>query len=44
MRTLRQFQGHIQAVSLRHAPSMAISLILGAYLSLQLVAPGMMIG
>ena len=44
MRTLRQFQGRIQAVSLRHAPSMAISVILGAYLSLQLVSPGLMIG
>jgi hypothetical protein len=44
MRTLRQIQGQFQAVSLRHTPSMAISIILGAYLSLQIVAPGMMIG
>ena len=48
MRTLRQIQGQIQgriaAASLGHAPAMMISVILGAYLSLQLVAPGAMLG
>jgi hypothetical protein len=43
MRTLRRFQGQIQgriqAVSVSH-PSVVISVILGAYLSLQIVAPG----
>ena len=43
MRTLRRFQGQIQgrlqAVSLSH-PSVVISVFLGAYLSLQIVAPG----
>ena len=43
MRTLRRFQnqiqGRIQATSLAH-PSVVLSGILGAYLSLQIVAPG----
>jgi hypothetical protein len=38
MRTLRKFGGQIQAVSLRHSAQWGISAILGAYLSLQLVA------
>ena len=48
MRTLRQIQGQIQAVSLRtlsqHHAQLAISIIVGAYLSLQLVAPGTIVG
>lgn len=48
MRTLRQIQGRIQAVSLRtlsqrHA-QLVISVIVGAYLSLQLVAHGPIAG
>jgi hypothetical protein len=39
MRTLRRIQGHIQAAPLGHAPSVMISVILGAYLSLQVVSP-----
>ena len=38
MRTLRQIGGRIQAVSLRHSAQWGISVILGAYLSIQLVA------
>jgi hypothetical protein len=37
MRTLRKIGGQIQAVSLRHSAQWGISVILGAYLSLQLV-------
>jgi hypothetical protein len=37
MRTLRKIGGQIQAVSLRHSMQWGISVILGAYLSLQLV-------
>lgn len=48
MRTLRQIQcqirGRIQAVSMHNAPSLMISVIFGAYLSLQLVAQSSMIG
>ncbi len=47
MRTLRRFHGHlqgrIQAVSVNH-PSVVISIILGAYLSLQIVAPAFIAG
>lgn len=39
MRTLRRIQGQIGAVSLGHTPAAMISLILGAYLSLQIVSP-----
>jgi hypothetical protein len=39
MRTLRRIQGRIQAASLSQAPAMTISVILGAYLSLQVVSP-----
>jgi hypothetical protein len=43
MSTLRrlkgQLQGRIETVSLTH-PSVVISVLLGAYLSLQIVAPG----
>ena len=38
MRTLRQIGGRIQAISLRHSAQWGISVILGAYLSLQIVA------
>ena len=44
MRTLRQIGGRIQAVSLRHSAQWGISVILGAYLSLQLVASGRIAG
>lgn len=48
MRTLRQIQcqirGRIQAASLGNAPATMISVIFGAYLSLQIVAQGSMIG
>ncbi len=48
MRTLRQIQhqirGRIEAASLGNAPAMMISVIFGAYLSLQLVAQGSMLG
>ncbi len=48
MRTLRQIQGQIQAVSLRtlsqHHAQLVISVILGAYLSLQLLAQGAIAG
>jgi hypothetical protein len=39
MRTLRRIQGRIQAVSLGHSPATMISVILGAYLSLQIASP-----
>lgn len=43
MRTLRsiqhRIQGRIQAAALGHAPATMISVILGAYLSLQIVSP-----
>ena len=44
MRTLRKFGGQIQAVSLRHSAQWGISVILGAYLSLQLVGAGGLVG
>jgi hypothetical protein len=48
MRTLRkiggQIGGQIQAISLRHSAQWGISVILGAYLSLQLVAPRGLLG
>ena len=40
MTTLRRIGGRIQAVSLRHSAQWGISVILGAYLSLQLVPGG----
>lgn len=40
MRALRQIHGRIQALPMRHMQSWSISVIVGAYLSLQLVAPG----
>jgi hypothetical protein len=44
MRTLRQIQGQIRVLPLRNMQSWSISVILGAYLSLQLVAPGYIAG
>jgi len=44
MSTLRKIGGQIQAVSLRHSAQWGISVILGAYLSLQLVGRGSLIG
>jgi hypothetical protein len=48
MRTLRQVSGRvhgaIQAIPLRLNAQWGISVILGAYLSLRLVAPGQMSG
>lgn len=47
MRAFRRLQGQvhgrIQALSVSH-PSVVISVILGAYLSLQIVAPGHIAG
>jgi hypothetical protein len=37
MRTLRKIGGQIQVATLRHSAQWGISVILGAYLSLQLV-------
>jgi hypothetical protein len=44
MRTLRKIGGQIQAVSLRHSMQWGISVILGAYLSLQILAVGGLAG
>jgi hypothetical protein len=48
MRTLRhihgRLHGRIEALPLRYSASWAISVILGAYLSLQLVVHGGMLG
>ena len=44
MRTLRKIGGQIQAVSLRHSAQWGISVILGAYLSLQFLAVGGLAG
>ena len=44
MRTLRQIGGRIQAVSLRHSAQWGISVLLGAYLSLQIVSSRGLLG
>ncbi len=44
MRTLRQIGGRIQAISLRHSAQWGISVSLGAYLSLQIVAASGSVG
>jgi hypothetical protein len=44
MRTLRKFGGQIRAVPLRQSAQWGMSVILGAYLSIHLVAPVGQIG